>query len=278
MLVDEFSQKYGDNLMASKQRLGEILVQEGLVKQVDVEQALKTQVGGNRRLGHILVRMKLISADQLAETLSRQLELEIYDFSDSKSAEVSGVVPRYLCRHYSVLPLALKDNNILEIAMADPCDEEAIHNLEQYTGMVLQPLLARQSDIERAIPTRVPLGLKDFFSPQFNITLTRVGIAVCLGMLLFLGGFTYRYVHEATYGTEEIADGSTVYKNHDLILEVDTNEGALKFSGRSAFAKGYYSVTFNSKQELNAFLERRHSDFSEKQADWLGWAISKRLP
>lgn len=263
--------------MVNKQRLGEILIQEGLVNQADVEQALRTQVGGNRRLGHILVRMKLVSADQLVETLSSQLELEICDLSNSHSSEVSGVVPRYLCRRYTVLPLTLKENNILEMAMADPCDEEAINNLEQYTGKVIQPLLARQSDIERAIPTRVPLSMKDFFSPQFNITLTRVGVAVCLAMLLFLGGFTYRYVHETTYGSEEIADGSKVYKNHDLILEVDT-KGALKFSGRSAFAKGYYSVTFNSKQELNNFLERRRTDFSEKQADWLGWAVSKRLP
>ena len=186
--------------MVKKQRLGEILIQEGLVNQADVDQALRTQVGGNRRLGHILVGMKLISADQLAETLSSQLGLEICDLSNSHSSEVSGVVPRYLCRRYSVLPLGFKKNNILDMAMADPCDEEAINNLEQYTGKVIQPLLARQSDIERAIPTRVPLGMKDFFSPQSNITLTRVGVGVCLAMLLFLGGFTYRYVAETTYG------------------------------------------------------------------------------
>lgn len=263
--------------MVNKQRLGEMLIQEGLVSQADVEQALRTQVGGNRRLGHILIRMKLISADQLAETLSSQLELEICDISNNHSSDVSGLIPRYLCRRYGVLPLALKENNILEMAMADPCDEEAINNLEQYTGKVIQPLLARQSDIERAIPTRVPLSMKDFFSPQFNITLTRVGVAVCLAMLLFIGGYTYQYVHKTTYGTEEIADGSKVYKNHDLILEVDT-KGALKFSGRSAFAKGYYSVTFNDKQDLDKFLERRQADFSEKQADWLSWAVSKRLP
>jgi MshEN domain len=263
--------------MVKKQRLGEILIQEGLVKQADIEQALRTQVGGNRRLGHILVRMKLISADQLVETLSSQLGLEICDFSNNTSSEASGMLPRYLCNKYSVLPLSLQGNNILEMAMADPCDEEAINNIEQYTGKVIQPLLARHSDIERAIPTRVPLSMKDFFSPQFNIALTRIGVAACLVMLLFLGGFTYRYVHETTYGTEEIADGSTVYKNHDLILEVD-EKGGLKFSGRSAFAKGYYSVTFNSKQELSKFLERRQADFSEKQSGWLGWAVSKRLP
>jgi hypothetical protein len=263
--------------MTKKQRLGEILIQEGLVEQGDVDQALRTQVGGNRRLGHILVRMKLISADQLAETLAGQLGLEICDISSRFSSQVSGLVPRCLCRKYDVLPLAFKENNILEVAMTDPCDEEARNNLEYYTGRVILPLLARHSDIERELPIRIPLGVKDFFSPQFNTKLTRVGLGVCMVLLLVVAGTTYQYIHQTTYGVEEIVDGSKIYKNHDLILEVN-NQGALKFSGRSAFAKGYYSVTFNSKQELNNFLERRKADFSEKQSGWLGWALSKRLP
>ena len=263
--------------MTKQQRLGEILVQEGLVKPEDIDQALRIQVGGNRRVGHILVRMKLISADQLVETLARQLGSEICDISKRHSAEVSGVLPRYLCHQYGVLPIALKDNNILELAMIDPSDDEAIVNLEHYTGRVIQPLLARQSDIEREISARVSWSLKEFFSPQINNTLTRFGVAVSLVMVLILAGFTWRYIDQATHGTEEVVAGGKVYKNHDLILEVE-NKGTMKFSGRSAFAKGYYSVTFNSKEELRKFLQRRQSDFSEKQTDWLGWAVSKRLP
>ncbi len=263
--------------MANKQRLGEILVREGFVGQSDVEQALRTQVGGNRRLGHILVRMKLITPDQLAETLSEQLGLEIYDIGANFSSSVSRVLPRYLCRKYDVLPIAFQDNNVLEVAMADPCDEEAKSNIEDYTGRVIQPLLAKQSDIERELPVRIPLTIKDFFSPSFSITLTRIGVGVCMVALVLLAGVTYRYVHQTTYGVEAVVDGSRVFKHHDLILEVN-NEGSLKFSGRSAFAKGYYSVTFSTKQELANFLERRQADFSEKQSGWLDWALSKRLP
>ena len=263
--------------MANTRRLGEILIKEGLVSQGDVDQALRTQVGGNRRLGHILVRMKCITADQLVETLSDQLEVDICDLTNMPKSRAFEALPRYLCRQYGVLPVALKENNILEMAMVDPCDDEAINNLEQYTGKVIQPLLARYSDIERAIPTRVRLSVKDFFSPQFNTTLTRVGVVTCMAILLLLIGFVYQDKKEAKYGTEEIATDSKLYKNHDLILEV-ANSGTLKFSGRSAFAKGYYSVTFNSKEELNKFLERRQSDFSDKQTGWLDWAVSKRLP
>ena len=263
--------------MASKQRLGEILIQNGLVEEKDVKQALRTQVGGSRRLGHILVRMKLISADQLAETLSNQLGVEICDIGGSFSSQASGVLPRYLCRKYDVLPLSLQNNNVLEVAMADPSDEEAIRNLEDYTGKVIQPQLAKQSDIEREMPVRVPFSLKEFLSPQYSIALTRFGVGICMVMLVVLAGVTYSYIHQTTYGIEEIVDGSKIYRNHDLILEV-INDGGLNFSGRSAFAKGYYSVAFNSKQELIQFLDHRKADFSEKQSSWLGWAVEKRLP
>lgn len=263
--------------MVTKQRLGEILVQEGLVAQDDVEQALRTQIGGNRRLGHILIRMKLISADHLAETLASQLGVEICDIPQRYSSKVSRKLPRYLCRRFGVIPLAQKENNVLELAMSDPCDEDAIRDIEQYTGMVVQPLLAKQSDIDKEIPVRVPLGIKDFFSPQFNIALTRVGVCVCIVMLVLLAGFTYQYINQTKYGVEQVVDGTKVYKHHDLILEVD-NGGALKFSGRSAFAKGYYSVSFKDKQDLKKFLDLRQADFSDQQTGWLGWAVSKRLP
>ena len=42
--------------MTDKKRLGELLVQQGIVSNETVNDALRVQVGGNRRLGHILVR------------------------------------------------------------------------------------------------------------------------------------------------------------------------------------------------------------------------------
>jgi len=106
--------------MSGKPLLGELLIQQNLVSQDIIDTALRVQVGGNRRLGHILVRMKAITADQLAETLAEQMEIPITDVSRKFSREVSKILPRHLCRQYSVIPLALKENNILELAMANP--------------------------------------------------------------------------------------------------------------------------------------------------------------
>jgi len=260
--------------MTKKQRLGEILIQQKLVSQDIIDKALRTQVGGNRRLGHILVRMKAITGDQVVETLASQLDIPICDITSKFSPEVRGLIPRYLCRQYGVLPLTLQSNNILELAMANPADEEAQNDLEQYTGKVIEPYLARQSDIDREIPKRIPLGLKDFFSPRSNTRLTRIGVVVCLAFVVLLGSFTYRYIQDTLYGTISVTAESTIYKNHDLMLGFENN-GKINLLGRGAFAKGYYSASFNEPIILCAFLKSRQEDLSDKQKNWLDWVIAK---
>ena len=260
--------------MTSKQRLGELLIEQNLVSQDIIDQALRTQIGGNRRLGYILVRMKAITEDQLVEILASQLDISVCDIASRFSPEVRKTLPRYLCRQYDVLPLALKSNNVLELAMANPADEEARNDLEHYTGKVIEPYLARHSDIDREISNRIPVGLKDFFSPRSSSRLTRIGVAVCLILVSLLGGFTYRYVHNTIYGTKSVTASATIYKNHDLMLGFDKN-GKINLLGRGAFAQGYYSVLFNDRVVLQAFLKSRQADLSTEQKSWIDWVISQ---
>jgi hypothetical protein len=260
--------------MSSKPRLGELLVQQNLVAQETVDTALRVQVGGNRRLGYILVRMKEITADQLAETLAQQLNIPIVTLDEKFTPEVRKIVPRYLCRQYGILPLALKSNNILEVAMSDPSDEDAISDLEHYTGKVIEPCLARHSEIERQIGSKIPLSAKDLFTPQTSIWATRTIATLALILVFGLGLFTYNYMQNTLYGTISTSDTHVLYKNHDLILGVD-QAGKISLLGHGAFAEGYYSVSFDNSDTLKAFIKSREKDLSEKQRNWLDWAIDK---
>ena len=260
--------------MSSKLRLGEILVQQNLVTKDTIDTALRLQVGGNRRLGSILVRMKEITADQLAETLARQLTIPITSIDDNFTSEVKKTIPRYLCRQYGILPLALKANNILLVAMSDPSDENAISDLEHYTGKAIEPVLARQSEIDREINRRIPLGMKDFLTPQTNIWATRAIAILALILVLGLGFFTYNYIQRNKYGTFSITANNVLYKNYDLILGVDKS-GKISLLGHGAFANGYYSVSFDNTEDLRSFINSRKNDFSENQLIWLEWAIDK---
>ncbi len=258
--------------MATGQRLGDILIEQNLVSKEVIDQALQSQVGGNQRLGNILVRMKVITADQLVETLAKQLDLPICDVFTSFSGEVKRLIPRYLCRKYGVIPLRIKKYNTLELAMANPADTEARTDLEHYTGKVIEPRLARLSDIEKAIPRFITFNIREFFSPAVTNWTGRLALATSLVLVVALGGFIYDYVDKINHGTITKTDTATIYKNHDLMVGFDKN-GQINLMGRGAFAAGYYAVTFTSDAVLQSFLTGKQKELSEKQRAWLDWVL-----
>jgi hypothetical protein len=258
--------------MAGKKRLGELLVEQGIVSKETVNDALRVQVGGNRRLGHILVQMGTVTDDQLADTLSEQLGIPLTDLDESFSSEVRKVLPRYLCTKYGVMPLALKNHKIMLTAMADPCDQEAITDVEHYTGKVVEPCLARQSDIARSIKRKIPYSLKDFLNPQRCTRISGAIAVSALVLVIFFGVMSYQYIQTAMNGTVLHLSDSTTYKHHNLTVDFDKS-GKISFSGRSAFAPGYYSVAFKNTDRLRSFIKKRKDDFSVKQNSWLDWVL-----
>ena len=260
--------------MATKIRLGELLVQQDIVSQEIINDALRVQVGGNRRLGHILIQMGALSDDQLANTLSQQLDIPLIDIDEVFTTNVKHLLPRYLCTKYSALPLALQTNNVMLTAMANPSDQEAIKDIEHYTGKVVEPCLARQSDVVRAIPKKVPYSIQDIFNPQNSIRLNRTIATIALALVVILGVSTYNYMQTAKYGTVSELDSSTLYEHHDLMVGFD-NSGKITFLGHSAFSDGYYSVSFYDLHTLKAFIQSRKDDFSAEQAKWLKWVLIK---
>ena len=260
--------------MASKIRLGELLVKENIVSQDTINDALRIQVSGNKRLGNILLRMGALSSEQLTGTLSTQLGIPLTDINKTFSSNVNKVLPRYLCFKYDALPLALKKNNILLTAMTDPSDQGAISDIENYTGMVVEPCLVKQSDISSAISQKIPYSIKDIFNPQANTKLTRVVATAAFALVVVLGVVSYNYVQTTRYGSISHLANSTLYEHHDLMVGFD-NSGKISLLGHSAFSDGYYSVSFNDIMTLRAFIMSTKDDFSTEQSQWLTWVMTK---
>lgn len=260
--------------METKLLLGELLVEKKHVPAEIIEEALRLQVGGNRRLGHILVNMKAISSDLLAETLADQLGTPICNIPERFENGSRRTVPRYLCRRYSAMPLAVKANNILEVAMSDPSDMEAISELEHYTGMAVKPCLARHTDINKEIPRCIPLSMRDFFSPGAQSIMTRAVAAVTLICVIFLGSYTYRYIKSTNEGTITITADHLLYHNHDLTLTVKKKGGYI-LNGHGAYAEGAYAAAFPDRQHISNFFNQHAAEFSETQRNWLRWAIER---
>jgi len=189
---------------------------------------------------------------------------------------VKGLVPRYLCYKYGVLPLQTENNNIISLAMADPLDDEAISNVENYTGMVVRPSLTSQKDISRAIKRYIPFTLREFFNPLIFSCAVKVISAVAVVLVFTTSLFFANYVYHEQYGIISRAGDSIVYKNHNLMLGLEKN-GKISLLGRAARSEGDYSVTFDKIETLKEFIEHQKNDFSEKQADWLRWILKNRI-
>ena len=262
--------------MKAKIKLGQLLITKELVSEEQINEALRLQVSANRRLGYLLIKMGFITDEQLVEILAEQLELPIIDVDKEFRPEVKGLVPRYLCYKYSVLPLQIEEDNILSLAMADPLDYEAISNLENYTGMVVRPSLTYHKDISRAIKQYIPFTLREFFNPLIFSRAVKVISAVAVVLLFITSFFLASYVYHEKYGTTSRTGDSVVYKNYDLMLGLEKN-GKISLLGRAARSEGYYSVTFDKIETLKDFIEYQKNDFSEKQADWLRWILKNRI-
>ena len=261
--------------MAAKPLLGELLVQQNLVSQEILNEALRLQITGYRRLGSILVRMGALSEDQLIEVLAKQLDVEPTDIKNSFSATVRKKLPRHLCRKYHAVPLRLKSNNILEVAMADPSDRQAISDLEQYTGHIVEPRLARYSDIASATTRHIPLTFSDILSHQAR---TNLAIALCFILVAALGSFSYLYITKTVHGEITLPKQGNpyiTYSNHDLTVSHNPKTGEIVFSGRGAYSPGLYQAKFNVFSELDTFRKSHKSDLSKKQDEWLEWVLLK---
>jgi len=261
--------------MATKKRLGELLLENGLITQETLDKALKLQVGGNRRLGYLLIKMKFITEEQLQAVLSDQLDLPIIDVHRKFNPEAGRILPRYLCKKYNVLPLSFDEHNILNIAMVDPSDSEAVDSIEQYTDKLLRPCLASHSAIEKAIPTYIPWTVRDIFNSSNTQKLTLLAVIISFFLISITIVQYNRDRLRTQYGTKQVTGNQVSYQNHELKLVFDKS-GKISLQGRGAHARGSYSITFNDPDSLKNFTQRKQDDFSTPQQQWLEWVLENQ--
>ncbi len=136
---------------AERARLGELLVQGGKLTARDLERALSAQEEMGGMLGRVLVRLGLVSESDVAQAVSRQLNIPLVSAQDMPDAvpEVDGLSPEFL-RAHAVCPLWADDAE-LHVAMAVPQDAFVLKALRLATGRAVHPRLALESDIEKAL-------------------------------------------------------------------------------------------------------------------------------
>lgn len=131
----------------SRRKLGELLVETGLLPPEKLTEALKHQKQIGKRLGEVLIEMKLISEEEIAFALAMQLRIPYIDLSDySIQSDIIETIPEEVSRKFVCVPLNLKDS-ILNVAMSDPLDLNIIKDLQFITGYSVQPAISTTSQI-----------------------------------------------------------------------------------------------------------------------------------
>lgn len=144
-------------------KLGELLLKEKMVTPEQLEEALKNQMIYGIRLGSSLVEMGIVEEEALAALLSRKLGVPCVGRQELSAIpkELIQKFPRRLAEAHQVIPLKLSGNR-LSLAMTDPTDFAAIEEISFATGHIVQPYIAADVHISRALAKYFHLSIGEF--------------------------------------------------------------------------------------------------------------------
>ena len=133
-------------------RLGDVLIQKGIITEEQLTQALDEQKKVGGLLGETMVNMGMVSEDKLIDVLCEQLGIEYLDLRkvDDIPGDIVSLIPEDLIRKYTIMPIkmSLVQMNTLVVAMADPMNIYAIDDISIVTGLQIEPVLSTTSQIK----------------------------------------------------------------------------------------------------------------------------------
>jgi type IV pilus assembly protein PilB len=153
-----------------KKKLGEILVEAGLIDPKTLEDALEAQKVQNKRLGQILIDMKTVDDIQLADVLAKQIGVQSVRLDQIKihknaTTKISGE----LAEKFSLIPLQTIDKKLV-VAMSNPLDHYAVQDIRFAAQMPIYVVVAPLGDIKNAIEEYYPKkDLKEDILPSTEL-------------------------------------------------------------------------------------------------------------
>lgn len=138
-------------IFSKKIRLGDLLVQDGLVTEEQVNIALAKKEP-NEKLGEALIREGFVSEESIGKALSKQLETEFVELESMHiNQSILKMFQASILKKHSVFPIDYTENNFLKLAMSDPLDTNAQDDIRIIINMQIEPVIATKKDIMLAI-------------------------------------------------------------------------------------------------------------------------------
>ena len=137
--------------MRVRKKLGEILVEGGLLTQKELKEALPFQKKSRLKLGQFLVREGILNENQIVELVSNQLRLEKYRPENyTIDMDLANLLPADIAHRYQAAPLQ-KNGLLLSIAMLDPLDINALDAIELCTNCEVEAIICSEQHLNNLL-------------------------------------------------------------------------------------------------------------------------------
>jgi type IV pilus assembly protein PilB len=137
-----------------KLRLGDVLVNSGVITAEQLQKGLELQKGSGRKLGETLVDEGITTEENIAKALSSQLGYEMVDLQDvSIDEEILNLVPPNILKKHKMIPFEYSRTgmNVLRVAMSDPMNMAAMDDINIITNLQVEPVVATPRDVMLAL-------------------------------------------------------------------------------------------------------------------------------
>jgi type IV pilus assembly protein PilB len=139
-----------------RKKIGECLIQSGLITEDDLQTALAEHKRTGERVGVVLVRMNLATEKQIAKALAFQLGFPYVNLAENPPDTTAVVlIPKEVAVKRVCVAVGL-EKNLLTVAMSDPLLFSLVQDLEFQTGYRIKQVVATRGDINDAIQTCYP--------------------------------------------------------------------------------------------------------------------------
>lgn len=128
-------------------RLGQILIDSGLITEETLQTALNLQKKSGEKLGEVLVNNNFVTDIQILDAVKNQLKIQSINLDLlTINQNIIGLVPETMARKHEVLPIDLINGQLI-LVMADPLNYYAIEDIKVSTGYVVKPAIALRKSI-----------------------------------------------------------------------------------------------------------------------------------
>ena len=152
------------------------MVLSNTITEEQLEKALEVQKGSGKRLGEVMIDQGLITEETIAQVLSAQLGYPVVDLQGVElTPDIKALIPSSVLKKNKMIPIEYAENNmnILRVVMADPQDLDAMDDVSIITGCQVEPLIATPRNIMVALDriygsTEVASALEEYAKERFG--------------------------------------------------------------------------------------------------------------